>query len=291
MPVLPPASPLRLRQVPEPVHPLHGAAGGAFDEIVDRAHDDDRVLVDGDADIAIIARNDVLQFRCARDELHERRIRIGRCENITQLLSADCLLCPGLNGRVYTARKRSGMRHEMNPRRHAGGRRTQFGDFRRVAVRERLVGVHIAVPLGVMRAVLRAATGARAAGGGGDEEVRFGEAGAQQRHDGKQYGSREATGMTDMGCRCAAAVFGHSAIKLRQQFRRAMRAAIDGFIVCLPCIAKVGRRIDHMQLQIFFRCRRQGRGDQRRGRAMRCGGKQRDVGAVIDLRQNSLQSR
>jgi hypothetical protein len=130
-----------------------------------------------------------------RADVHERRLLVAFRECLEQLRRRIGSLAYGLYSDVYAACEGPGVRHEREVRLDAGGGRGQRGDLGRVPVRERAVGVKIPMPLRVMRARCRLATGSRAAGDARDEQPGLNETLRQQRH------ARESTAVAKQpGC-------------------------------------------------------------------------------------------
>ena len=136
------------------------------------------------------------------------------------------------------------MRHEIELRLDARGEFRAGDDFRHVPMTQGAVGIEIAVPMRMMRAFDRFASGARAAGDAGDEQAGVGEPQRQQRHDGEQRGRREASGVRHVRRRRFLQMLGHGAGEFTDSRRRAMRVLVDGFISRGARIAEVGRDID-----------------------------------------------
>ena len=166
------------------------------------------------------------------------------------------------------------MRHEIELRLDARGELRAGDDLRHMAMAQRAIGVKIAVPMRMMRALDGLAAGAGAAGDAGDEQTRVGEPQRQQRHDGEQRRGREASGMRDMRRRRLLQMLRHGTGELANPRRRAVRVLVHRLVGGWAGVAKVGGDVHAMHPRAR-RCRgRQQPVDDGGGDAVRRGGKQ-----------------
>src|SRR5690606_23546109 len=146
--------------------------------------------------------------------------------------------------RVDAAREGPGMRYEMKgnplPRRLL----RECFEFRCMPVRERLVGVQVRVPLGMMSARLERPTGTGATRNGVDEKRPGCEAGCDEWHRAQQDCRGKAARMPDVFARVIGHV-GHvlrqGAGKISKQLRRLVFASVDFLVVATIGITEVGR--------------------------------------------------
>src|SRR5690606_6506227 len=97
----------------------------------------------------------------------------------------------------------------------------------------------------VVRARLRRAAGARAAGRAADVQVPVDGAGTHQRHRGQQDGAREAPGVPDVARRRLGEVLGQRTAEFAEQFGCAVRLAVHAFPGAGVRIAEIRGRVDH----------------------------------------------
>ncbi len=125
-------------------------------------------------------------------------------------------------------------------------------------VRERVVGVEVAVARRMVRAFDRLAPGPGAARHAGDEELRLGEPERQQRHGGEQDRRGEAARMRDVRRGRFRQMLGHGAGELREARRRAVRVLVHGCVRIGARIAIVRGDVDDARLRSgLFRGRQQ----------------------------------
>ena len=148
---------------------------------------------------AKLLRDDVLEPRRLGADAHERRLLVVLAQRWSELVRRRAV--PARTACTVTWMPRAnGPECGTNAKSRVDARRRRASarDLRRVAMRERVVGVQIAVPLRVVRARRRAAARARAAGDAGDEQPRLDEPEREQRHAREQHRGREAPGMRDV---------------------------------------------------------------------------------------------
>ena len=114
---------------------------------------------------------------------------------------------------------------------------------------QRAVGVQIAVPRGMVRAVDGFAARAGAAGDAGYEQsapasVRSASSGT----DGQQCRGGKAAGMRHVRRSASSLqVLGHRAGELRQTRRSTVRVSVDGLVGVVAAEAEIGRDVDHVR--------------------------------------------
>ena len=143
------------------------------------------------------------------------------------------------------AREGARVRHEREVRGDAGGRRRAGGDLRDVAVRQRVVGVQVAVAGRVVGAVDGLAARPGAARHAAHEEGRRHEVEREQRHRGEQRRGGEAARMRDMRRGHGGEVLGNRTGELRDARRRAVRMLVDRGVGLGRRVAVVRGDVDH----------------------------------------------
>ena len=162
-----PSGPRSLRAAEHAVHPLHGAAGGALGQVVDHAHHGDacgRSLTPESS--RVVAGDDVLDARRFAADAHEdatgRSTRAAR-RRARASSRGSCELSPAPSRGCRARTDRSAARRRSRASTPEAALRERR-DLRRVPVRQRVVGIQVAVPLRMMRALDGLAAGAGAAG-------------------------------------------------------------------------------------------------------------------------------
>src|SRR5580693_299271 len=240
--------PRALRESEQAVHPLHRAAGGALDEIVDGAHDGDGAAVGGRREVRVVAGGDFLDVRRALTHPHERRARVVLLQRAAGLARVECPSQARLHRDMNAAREGTGVRHEGELHLDAARRAGAGDDLRRVAVLQGVVAVEIAVAQRMVRTLDRLASRARAAGDAAHVQVRLDEAEGEQRHRGEQYRGGEAARVGDVRRGELREVLGHRTAEFLQARRRAVRVAVNVRVAFRGGVAEIGGDVDHARL-------------------------------------------
>src|SRR6202051_2100528 len=212
----------RLGKIQQAIHPLNGAPGGAFIEIVYYRHDSYGVTVGHRAQVRIIAGRHILDARRGVADPHEGTVFVIRLEHRERLRRAERSLEAGLHGDVDPASEWTGMRHEVEVRFDAGGEFRAGDDFRHMPMTQGAVGIEIAVPMRMMSAFDRFAARTCAAGDAGHEQAHIGQSEREQWHAREERRGCEAAGMCDMRCRRFLQMFRDGAGKFPDSRRRAV---------------------------------------------------------------------
>ena len=235
---------VRLVEAEQAVHPLHRTAGGALHQVVDDRHHDDRPAVRRRRKVSVVARDHVFHPGRLGKHAHERPACVETANRLDCGRRVERLFEDRLHRRVNAARERPRVRHECEPAVLAGGRARERRDLGRVTVRERVVGVEIAVALRVMRARNRAAPGTGAARDRRDEDRRLGEIERKQRNGGEERRRAEAARMRDMRRRRAIEMLGYRAGEFARARGRTVRVLVDTLVLREIRVAEIRRDVD-----------------------------------------------
>ena len=146
---------------------------------------------------------------------------------------------------VDAARERAGCRNEVQLNASAGRSPQDPFHFRRMAMRERLVGEHVGVPGRMVGRRPGSAPRPGTPGHRAHHQAGIDQPGAHQRHGGEQHPGGEASGMADVAGFADGGVLRQQAPEHRHAIRGAVLDPVHGFVGLGVAKAKIGGHVDH----------------------------------------------